>query len=650
MILNVSPVLANVKQMRVLLEAQSNTALDKFIAYINEKHNNPIKNPSSYKELYAYSISDFNFWQDVLEFCNVKYHGRITHIVDEDVPMDKIPKWFSSITINYAENIFSSCDFNKIAIYHLKEDFKINHLTYQQLYDQVSICQQALSRFGIQQGDVVAAFCPNSANTVIWFLAVNALGAIWSSTSCDFGVTAVYERFSQINPKLLLSVNAVLYNSKVYSQIEKLNKLKDLLKCPIIVDSFVEDVPIDDFTTYASFIADFKPTQISFQSIAFHAPIYILFSSGTTGEPKCMVHGNGALLQHLKEHYIQGNITEKDVVFQYTTTGWMMWNWLISALKQTTIVLFDGSPFSPSPMHLWQHVIDPLQVTVFGTSAKYLQSLQQFKVHPNEFCTLKALNTMTSTGSPLKGDSYDFVFAHIKPVLLGSITGGTDIVSCFCGYTTNLPVIRGEIQCSNLGMAVFAFNKDGKAVYDEPGDLVCTRPFPSMPLYFINGYQRYFEAYFNVIPHVWVHGDYCLIKGDSKGIEMLGRSDGTLKPGGVRFGSAELYKITDQIPWITDTLAVGQRMKEDERVVMFVKMEGALSDERIKEIKTKIRVELSPRHVPAIIMKCPDIPYTMNGKKVEIAVKHILNHNHNINTSSIENVACLEWYKTVALD
>eukprot|EP00835_Amoeboradix_gromovi_P004276 NODE_324_length_10963_cov_0.175350.p1 type:complete len:598 gc:universal NODE_324_length_10963_cov_0.175350:2340-4133(+) len=585
-----------------ILQAQKNTQLDLFISDVNKKHK---KHITDYEQLYSYSISDFQFWVDVMDFCKIKYHGAISHIVD-DIPMDQIPKWFNSIKINYCENIFSNCDFSKTAVIWLKEDFVINELTYKQLYDQVSVCQQALVRFGIQKGDVVASYCPNSANTLIWFLACNAIGAIWSSTSCDFGVTAVFERFNQINPKLIFSVNAVLYNKKVYSQLDKLTELRSKFSCPIIVDSFISTHSTGDFQTYSLFTSNLVPCAISYTLVDFHSPIYILFSSGTTGQPKCIVHGNGALIQHLKEHVIQGSITAEDKVFQYTTTGWMMWNWLISALKVTTIVLFDGSPFQPSPQHLWQLVQD-LQITVFGTSAKYLQSLQQFKIYPKDFVDLKYLRTITSTGSPLKPESYSFVFSKIKPLLLGSITGGTDIVSCFCGYTTNLPLYPGEIQCCNLGMEVYSY-KDGKAVYDEAGDLVCTRAFPSMPLYFLNGQEAYKKAYFNVYPQIWHHGDYCLINSKTGGILMLGRSDGTLKPGGVRFGSAELYKVIDQIDWVIDSLAIGQAIEDDERVVLFVKLQGALEEEQIKEIKTKIRVQLSPRHVPAIIMKCPDIP------------------------------------------
>ena len=586
-----------------LLEAQTNANIDKFIEYINKKHGYTFK---GYWDLHDYSVTNFTFWKDVMEFCKIKYHGTIEHIVD-DIPMGQIPTWFNSIKFNYCENIFANCDKNAIALYHLKEDFDIKSMTYQQLYDQVSLCQQALRQFGITSGDVICAYCPNSAITFIWFLACNSLGAVWSSTSCDFGTTAVYERFHQIKPKLLFSVNAVLYNSKIYSQLDKLEQLKSL-GCPIIVDEFITGQSCGNFQTFNSFISPFKPTLLSYDLLPFHSPIYILFSSGTTGQPKCIVHGNGAFLQHMKEHFIQGNITSKDIVFQYTTTGWMMWNWLISCAAITTIVLYDGSPFKPNPTSLWE-LVNKLKITVFGTSAKYLQTMQQMKLHPNELqIELSQLRTITSTGSPLMPESYDFVFKHIKPLLLGSITGGTDIVSCFCGYTTNLPLHKGEIQCSNLGMAMAAFI-DGKPVFDTPGDLVCTRPFPSMPISFLNGFEKYKSSYFHSLPNIWFHGDFVQINSQTKGVVMLGRSDGTLKPGGVRFGSAELYKITEQFDFILDALAVGQTIENDERVILFIKMvHNTLTEQNIKEIKVKIRTELSPRHVPAIIMQCPDIP------------------------------------------
>ncbi|TPX55051.1 hypothetical protein PhCBS80983_g05642 [Powellomyces hirtus] len=634
-------------------KAPEQTHMEKFRAFVNKKHGVKLEN---YHALWQWSVDSYeDFWAAVWEYCKVRTSVNYTRVIEEGVPMDKIPKWFPGARLNFAENLLVRKD-DHIALIGAGEAGITNKLTYAELHEQVRACAAALIGLGIKTGDRVAGYLPNCPETIVVFLAVTSIGAIWSSASPDFGTTGVLERFTQIRPKILFSVNAVMYNGKAHDHLDKLKEVVDGLDCleKVVILPFVDRAfdasSISQGVTYAEFLKKDDGRALKFAQLPFEHPLVILFSSGTTGKPKCIVHSaGGVLIQHLKEHVIHGDMTEKDVFLYYTTTGWMMWNWLVSGLVAGgTVVAYDGSPFKPTPNRLWD-LCDELKISVFGTSAKYIQSLQEARVTPMKTHKLEDLRIIYSTGSPLKPESFDYVYQQIKKdVLLGSITGGTDIVSLFAGHNAALPVYRGEIQCRCLGMSIEAWDDAGKNVTDQSGDLTCTKPFPVMPVYFWNdeGNKKYHGAYFDRFPGVWYHGDFVLINSTTGGVTMLGRSDGTLNPSGVRFGSAELYNILDEFPQMADTLVVGQKRGDDERVILFCKMvEGQeFTDELVESIKLAIRSRLSARHVPAIIMPIADIPHTVNGKKVEVAVKRIISGETLIPSGTLVNPESLKLY------
>ncbi|KAI8991047.1 acetoacetate-CoA ligase [Mycotypha africana] len=643
--------------------------MEKFRRRMQETYKDvPLEN---YKDLWSWSVEHpEHFWSEVWDYTHIISSKKGSHVLDVHQPMDSIPVWFQEARLNFAENLLWCKSADKTAIIATGEGRDETSMSFAELYQQVLKFAEALKSQGVEKGDRVAAYIPHCTEAIIAMLATLSIGAIWSSTSPDFGVTGVLDRFTQIQPKVLISVNAVIYNGKTLDHLSKLKTVVQDLPCvqKVILIPFVGDIAHREdmekeilySVTWSDFINtipdDLLPSEIQFAQVPFHHPAFILFSSGTTGLPKCIVHsGGGLLLQLKKEHVLHGNMGPEDVFFYYTTTGWMMWNWLVAGLSVgATLVVWDGSPFKPSPLHLWQ-LADKWKVTHFGTSAKYLQSLQEAKVYPNKTCDLSTLKAVYSTGSPLKPESFDFVYQSIKKdVMLGSITGGTDICSLFAGHNVSLPVYRGEIQCVCLGMHIQAWAEEGKAVYAQAGDLVCVTPFPCMPvaMYGDDAQQsKYKAAYFDVYPHVWYHGDFVWINPDTGGVVMLGRSDGTLNPNGVRFGSAEIYNVVDRLhdaEGIEDSLCVGQKIKgeDDERVVLFLKMkEGhAVTDGLVQRLKTMIRQELSPRHVPAFILPIADIPYTINGKKVEVAVKKILSGKKVVATGTLANPESLELF------
>ncbi|KAJ1730797.1 hypothetical protein LPJ61_002837 [Coemansia biformis] len=601
----------------------------------------------TYEDLYAWSVADVGaFWADVWEYTGTTYSAGYTCVLEEDKEMDAIPRWFAGARLNYAENVLGGkAGSQQPALHSLGEGRSQRTLTFADLHDQVRLCASAMRRAGVAAGDRVAAYIPNIAEAVVAFLAAASIGAIWSSTATDFGTAAVLDRFSQIEPKILFSTDATCYNGKTHPLVDRLAAVARGLPSAttVVVIPFGAGAASDlSSVPHACLWSDFVASAdcdapLAFEQLAFDHPLAILFSSGTTGKPKCLVHcAGGLLLQHRKEHSISQDLGPGDTLLYYTTTGWMMWNWLVGALSVgAAIVLFEGSPFKPDAGALWR-IVDQLGVTAFGTSAKYIQSLEEIDYRPGDHHSLDSLKSIYSTASPLKPSSFDFVYSGIKrDVCLSSITGGTDICSLFCGANTSLPVYRGEIQARALGMAVECWAGANRPVFDQSGDMVCVRPFPCMPVYFWGDDDgaRYRSAYFEHYPHVWYQGDFMVVSSTTGGVHMLGRSDGTLNPAGVRFGSAELYNIVDAYPEVADSLVVGQQQGACERVLMFLQMADGhqFSADIVRRLSAHIRAQLSPRHVPALILPVAGgIPYTMNGKKVEVAVKRLVSDLYRV--------------------
>jgi acetoacetyl-CoA synthetase len=627
--------------------------MDAFRKQVNARFN---LNLNNYHDLHQWSVTHISdFWKAIWGYMAIEFSSDYTQVVDDETKMPGA-KWFEGARFNFAENLLRLRS-DKPAIHFKGEAQLVRTLTYNELFAAVEKLTSALRKMGVQKDDRVAGFMPNMPETIIAMLATASIGAIWSSSSPDFGIKGVLDRFTQIEPKVLFAANGYFYNGKPFDSLEKLNSILDQLPTvkQVVVTPYTEshpDIsPVKNGILWNDFLHD-NPEKLEFEQLPFDHPLYIMYSSGTTGLPKSIVHGaGGTLIQHLKELRLHGNIAMDDTVFYFTTCGWMMWNWLVSNLAiGATIVLYDGSSFFPNPNTMWD-MVDELGITHFGTSAKFIDACRQEGLSPKDTHSLASVKTIFSTGSPLVEESFDYVYEHIKTdVQLSSISGGTDIISCFAGGNPTLPVHRGELQCVGLGMDVAAFDDKGNALKNEKGELVCRKAFPSMPIYFWNDAdgQKYHNAYFDEFPSIWHHGDFIEVN-EHGGVTIFGRSDATLNPGGVRIGTAEIYRVVDAFEEVSDSLVVGQSINGDERAILFVMLnEGSmLNEELISTIKKSIRSNCTPRHVPAIILQTKDIPYTINGKKVEIAVKKIIHGEEVTNQDALANPESLELYKNM---
>ena len=623
---------------------------------------------SDYAELYLWSVMHpERFWPRVWSYFDViadERDGRrwdeVVRGIDRMAPPDPElgPRWFIGARLNFAENLLRYRDAQD-AIIAWDETGPTSKLSYAELYRKVAQVACGLREQGIGVGDRVAGYMPNVPETIIAMLATASLGAVWSSCSPDFGAQGVLDRFGQIEPRVLLCTERYGYAGKEIDLRGRIAEVVDRIPAieKVVLVPYGRRQPatsgIPRASSWADFVGDDEPGELKFERLPFDHPLYILYSSGTTGLPKCMVHsGGGTLLQHLKEHALHTDIKRDDRVFYFTTCGWMMWNWLVSSLALgSTIVLYDGAPFSPNNENLWE-MAERLRITVFGTSAKYLAMCEKHGLAPRDTHDLSALRTILSTGSPLANHSFDYVYSKIKEdVHLASISGGTDIVSCFAGGNPIAPVYRGELQTRALGMAVHVFNEEGKPVICEPGELVCTRPFVSMPVGFWNDPDgsKYHAAYFEKYPNVWRHGDWCELT-EHDGMIIYGRSDATLNPGGVRIGTAEIYRQVEQLPEIVESVAIGQEIGDDAtgdvRIVLFVRLrDGIILDDGLRQrITMQIRANTSPLHVPKKIIQVSDIPRTISGKISELAVRDVVHGRAPKNTEALANPESLRIY------
>ena len=607
-----------------------------------------------YEELWKWSIEKpEKFWDSIWDYSNVL--GEKGEILLKD--KDKMPgaRFFPNAKLNYTENVLKNKN-EPLAIISEREDGLKSKISTLELKDKVLKLAGWLKENGISKGDRVCAYMPNCPETIITMLATASLGAVFSSCSTDFGVAGVLDRFQQIEPKILVTVDGYLYNGKAIERHEEVHQIVQGLNTlqNVLILKYLNENHLKYSFSYQDFDSVYRSKPLeNFTKVNFNDPLYIVFSSGTTGAPKCIVHGvGGVLLQHAKEHKLHANIHKGDRVFYFSTCGWMMWNWLLGALfSEATIILYEGSPFYGGPNKLWD-IAEKEKINLFGTSAKYIDAVRKSGYKPNKHNQLKFLKCLCSTGSPLSPESFDFINKFISSEMqIGSISGGTDILSCFVLNNPLDEVISGEIQCRGLGMAVDVFDEEGNSVTDTPGELVCTKPFPSMPVMFWNDPdgKKYQEAYFDYYPNVWRHGDWTKLTKRGTLI-IFGRSDATLNPGGVRIGTAEIYKVVESFEEILESIVIGQEWEDDIRIVLFVKLkEKASLDEKLKtEIKNKLRQLVSPRHVPAKIISVADIPRTRSGKITELAVRDVIHGKKIKNIEALSNPEALDLFKDLS--
>ena len=634
-------------------EREADSNLRRFIGRINGRFGLFL---TTYEDIHGFTVSrPEDFWGEVWDFCEVKAENRGSRTVIEGNRM-RDARFFPDARLNYAENLLKKSDDTPALIFR-GEAMVRSTISWRELNAAVARMHRALIAAGIKAGDRVCAVVPNMPESIVCFLATASLGAIWSSCSPDFGAAGILDRFGQIGPRVLIACDGYYYAGKTIPMAEKLGDV--LRSLPTVERAVVVDytgeaesvaAALPNGVSYAGFSGGHSNAPIAFAQMPFDHPLYILYSSGTTGIPKCIVHrAGGILLKHLTEHVLNTDTKAHDRLFYFSTCGWMMWNWLVSGLAAgATLLLYDGSPFFPNERALFDFAQDE-EMTIFGTSAKYIDAVKKTGWKPKETHNLSHLRTMLSTGSPLAPESFDFVYEAVKPdVHLASISGGTDICGCFVGGNPLSPVLRGEIQGPMLGMAMDVFDDGGRSVGREKGELVCTRPFPSMPVMFWNDADgsKYHNAYFGRFPNVWCHGDFAEITPHG-GLIIHGRSDATLNPGGVRIGTAEIYAQVEQVPEVIEALAIGQDFDNDVRVVLFVRLKNGcvLDDKLVGAIKKKIRDGASPRHVPAKILAVADIPRTKSGKIVEIAVRDVVHGREVKNREALANPEALELYR-----
>ena len=623
-----------------------NSNLKKFTEFVEE---NTGKHFKSYDELHHFSISNPEFWRFIIEFCKVEGEWNGPIYEGENIFS---AKWFPQSKLNFAENMLKNRSDNEALIFRC-EDRISETLSFAELYNQVSKTAQHLKELGVTKGDRVAGFLPNFAGSIVAMLATASVGAIWSSCSPDFGEQGVIDRFGQIEPKVLFCVDGYFYNGKTHNCLDKIKsftaRLPSLKQVVIFDYASLSNIIINNSISYQEILENYEAIEIGFERVGFDHPLYIMYSSGTTGVPKCIVHGHGGtLVQHLKEHQLQTNISSGDRVFYFTTCSWMMWNWLVSALGTgATIMLYDGSPTYPDNTVLWKFA-DEEQFSHFGTSAKYIETLMKNDVNPSAIFKLSNLKVICSTGSPLSAECYDYIYNNVGYVHLASISGGTDIVSCFVLGVPTIPVRRGEIQGAGLGMAVEIWDDSGRVNRGERGELVCTKPFPSRPVKFWNDIdgKKYHAAYFDRFEGVWAHGDFAEQTPDG-GYIIYGRSDATLNPGGVRIGTAEIYRQVDRVKEVLESIVIGQIWESDTRIVLFVKLrEGINLTETLADtIKKLIKNNCTSRHVPSKILQVEDIPRTKSGKIVEIPVRDIVHGREVKNKEALANPEALDYFR-----
>ena len=630
------------------------TNMYRFMQKVNDKYN---KNFNDYDALYQWSTDNLeDFWATLWNFAEINASSPWEKVIDDPAKMPGA-KWFQGAHLNFAQNLLRHRN-DKTALVFRGEDKIRRTLTYQELYTRTAQVAAALKAAGIRPGDRVVGFVPNMPESIIAMLAATSLGAVWSSCSPDFGIKGVLDRFGQTKPRILFTADGYFFKGKPLDSLERIGGIIQELPSieKIVVIPYISETPDISILPNAVMLDDFKDdsaTEIEFEQLPFDHPLYIMYSSGTTGLPKCMVQSAGGVLVHqVKELMLHTDLKPEDTIFYFTTCGWMMWNWLTTSLYTgATLVLFDGNPFHPGPDILWR-MAEEEKITVFGTSAGYIAALKAAGVKPGSSFDLSAMKALLSTGSPLSKEDFEFIYDEVKSDLqLASISGGSDLNGCFALGNPMGPVYSGELQCRGLAMKVFAYDGDGKPIVGQQGELVCTAPFPSMPIYFWNDEDggRYQSAYFEAYPGIWAHGDFIEVT-ERGGVIMYGRSDATLNPGGVRIGTAEIYRRIEQMEEITDSVVVGQNWNNDVRVILFVTLAdgGTLTDELIARIKQDIRNNASPRHVPARIIQAPDIPYTLNMKKVELAVKKMIHGQEVKNKDSLKNPESLDFFADIS--